>query len=276
MRDELIPAQETDELINPVNAETAAEMLRLYKTSAVMQKIQVYLMKRGEAWKHIRNPETGKYCQSFEELCEVLELPERTAYNWIYQVQVTANVMGFNLKVATVATLSEENLLQKLLPVRDVNALLPIKDAKLQRRAWEEFQTLRNQDATQKDSNLKKVVALYAPQKANETPSRPDPLEQAMQAQSTAPPAEPLQLMDALGVAAPVIKSFTPPADPEPESEPVRQLKETFDFAGVLADVETLVEWLKLEEVPGAIMPQTIKGVMASCDSAARWLEEQL
>ena len=72
MRDELIPAQETDELINPVNAETAAEMLRLYKTSAVMQKIQVYLMKRGEAWRNIINPETTKNCRSFDELCEVL------------------------------------------------------------------------------------------------------------------------------------------------------------------------------------------------------------
>lgn len=69
----------------------AEELTYMIQESEALKRIRVYQIWKGGGWKHMK-------CDTFTQYCEeVIDTPERTGLDWVYQVQVTMYALHISL-----------------------------------------------------------------------------------------------------------------------------------------------------------------------------------
>lgn len=177
--------------LTPVNPEvldfTAQERQQineLCRKHTRISKVCIYLAWRSESYKDMVLETFGDFCDQY------LEISRKTVYRWISQVQSTMHILNLPIEkfVSFDTTLQEV----KLLPSSTTDELNKLPTPELQREAYEQMKSIRQDGAHSADyqQGVKIIVSqLLEANTLKQIPAPPTPVEPPARSPFSSPPS---------------------------------------------------------------------------------------
>ena len=246
----------------------------------LLQGIGLTAIRLYQFWKRNGHKAMG---MDFEDYCERIAMPRRTAYDWINRVEMTIQVTGKTLADLCILCTNEKDVLLKQTVCAELHKLqlpegTPDKDqeeVKQRRAVWNEIEALRGLGTRLEAEFLKalkqrvKTVLATLNPKAEPAPPKPSAFDTAAESRTepttAAPVAEPQK---------PVVSSFTPPADAEPEDADEAPLFDAAapDFDTWVEALDTVAAWVQNQAIDGG--PQDRAWAARNLCEIAAWIEQ--